>query len=250
MNRIHRLLLPLLLLLLALPLLLAAPFAAPADMQGVTPGVTPGLITPTVFVPTPTFAVPVYVITPATGCAAPLSLTIGMNIVVRGGINIRYEPSMSAALLNYFPQPTVVTVIDGPRCANGYNWWRISGYGQPGWVIEGRPGRYFIEPFGLPTVTPTPSLTPSGCVYPLSFQIGSHGAVRYRDNVPRRLRTEPNTNAPVIVELLDGIAFEIIGGPVCAETYNWWQVRILTTGITGWIAEGRPGRYFVEVISH
>lgn len=246
MIRIHRF--TLLFLLFAAALVwLALPFGAPADMQGViTPGVTPG--TPTLAV-TPSPTVPLLLITPATGCAAPLPLTPGMSIAVRGGVNVRYEPSMSAALINYFPQPTIVTLIDGPRCANGYNWWRFSGYGQPGWVIEGRPGRYLIEAYGLPTQTPTPSLTPSSCLYPLSFQIGSRGAVTYRDGVPRRLRTAPTANAPLVVELLDGIAFEVIGGPVCAESYNWWQVRILTTGITGWIAEGRPGRYFVEVIT-
>jgi hypothetical protein len=26
-------------------------------------------------------------------------------------------------------------------------------------------------------------------------------------------------------------------------------VRILTTGITGWIAEGRPGNYWFEIIA-
>lgn len=236
----------LLLFLLAAVTLLAfaLPFAAPVQTQGLTPGVTPSPF----LTPTPT--IPLLLVTPATGCAAPLPLTIGMQIAVRGGLNVRYEPSVSGVWLSYFDQPTIVTVIDGPRCANGYNWWKISVRGrQPGWIIEGRPGRYFIEAYGLPTLTPTPSLTPSDCVYPLSFQIGSHGAVSYRDGVPRRLRTAPSASAPLIVELLDGIAFEIIGGPVCAESYNWWNIRILTTGITGWLAEGRPGNYFVEVIS-
>jgi len=248
MIRSYRLVLLCLLVVVAIPLLFASPFAMPADTQGITPGVTPGITTPGVlFTPSPTL--PVFVITPATGCAAPLNLVIGMEVVVRGGINIRYEPSMSGVLIGYFSEPDIVNIIDGPRCTNGYNWWRISGHGQPGWIIEGRPGRYWIEPFGLPTQTLTPSLTPTGCVYPLSFQIGSHGAVTYRDGVPRRLRTAPSANAPLVVELLDGIAFEILGDSVCAESYNWWNVRILTTGITGWIAEGRPGRYFVEVIS-
>jgi hypothetical protein len=242
MIRNHRLLLLFLLLVAAIPL--AIPFAAPAAMQGVTPGLspTPGF--------TPTATIPLLLVTPASGCAQPLPLTIGMSIAVRGGLNVRYEPSVSAVWLDYFDQPMVVTLIDGPRCANGYNWWRIAGHGsQPGWIIEGRPGRYFIEAYGLPTQMPTPSLTPSDCVYPLSFQIGSHGAVTYRDGVPRRLRTAPSANAPLITELLDGIAFEIIGGPVCVDAYNWWNVHILTTGITGWIAEGRPGNYFVEVIA-
>lgn len=246
MHRSHRLVLFALLLMAAIPLLFAAPFAVPADTQGVTPGISATPFTPAF---TPTATVPLLLITPSTGCSAPLPLSPGMQIAIRGGLNVRYEPSMSGVLINYIPEPIIATLIDGPRCANGYNWWKISGYGQPGWIIEGRPGRYLIEAYGLPTLTPTASVTPSGCVVPLSFQIGSHGAVSYRDNVPRRLRSAPTTNAPVVLELLDGVAFEVLAGPVCAELYNWWNVRILTTGITGWIAEGRPGRYNVEVIS-
>lgn len=246
MRRSYRLLLLVLLLVAAIPLVFAAPFAAPADTQGITPGISPTAFTPAF---TPTATVPLLLVTPATGCSAPLPLTIGMQIAVRGGLNVRYEPSVSGVLINYIAEPIIVTVSDGPRCANGYNWWRISGFGQPGWIIEGRPGRYLIEAYGLPTLTPTPSVTPSGCIVPLSFQIGSHGAVSYHDNVPRRLRAAPSTGAPILLELLDGVAFEILAGPVCAELYNWWNVHILTTGISGWIAEGRPGHYNVEVIA-
>ena len=70
----------------------------------------------------------------------------------------------------------------------------------------------------------------------------------YNDGVPRRLRAR-RALRPVIAELIDGIAFDVINDEsVCADGYNWWQVRILTTGLTGWLAEGRPGSYWFEVL--
>jgi hypothetical protein len=306
--------------------------AAPrTTAQGV---ITPGVTTLTPFV-TPTVTqtpLPVLLITPATGCAAPLNLTIGTDILLRGGVNVRSEASMSAALVNYYDQQVRLRLTGGPVCANGYNWWRVAGVGHPGWVIEGRPGRYFITPYSDPalvcfdpislapgtrvrllnglrlhetaslearvlTVIPFQTtvdviggavcadglnwwqvripfdgttidgwitegypgdywlepLNPAGtavplrCVVPLSMNVGSRAAVRYFDGVPRRLRSAPNTGAPIVAELLDGIALEVLAAPpTCSEGYNWWNVRVVTTNLTGWIAEGRPGGYNIE----
>jgi hypothetical protein len=319
--------LPVLLLLLLIALLAVG--MSPTAAQTVTPGVTPG-------VPTATPGLPVLVVTPATGCAAPLQLTIGGQVLLRGGVNVRSQPNLSGALVNYYDHQVRLRLIDGPVCTNGYNWWRVAGIGEPGWVVEGTPGRYFMEPFidpnavncfpPLDTVTVggriltitgsrirlTPGIrsfvltavlngaileviggpncldglnwwrvrapfgnTPvlvSGWIaegYPGEYYIeglppripqipchtalrlsaGSRGAVTYDDGVPRRLRSAPNVRAPIIANLLDGIAFDVIeDGAVCANGYNWWHVRILTTGLTGWLAEGIPGDYWFEVM--
>ncbi|MEP7291770.1 MAG: SH3 domain-containing protein [Chloroflexota bacterium] len=328
-------LLLLLTLFLFAGLLIGSPTAAQTDPQ-----VTPGLqITPApTFTPAPT-QVPIYVVTPSTGCAAPLPLLIGGDVLLRGGVNIRSEPSLSAALVNYYPTQVRLRLIDGPRCVNGYNWWRIAGVGEPGWVVEGRPGRYFLEQFvdpetthcfapletvqvggALRTVTgsrvrETPDndgfvltvvlndvqlavtdgprcfgglnwwkvrapvgnstvfvegwiaegypgayfvegLSASGqsvaaarCLTALRLHAGSRAAVSYDDGVLRHLRAAPGASAPVIADLLDGIAFDVTDdNSICADGYNWWQVRIVATGLTGWLAEGVPGNYWFEVL--
>lgn len=323
-----------LLTLLLLVLLLVAPALAQTTTGTATvvPTVTP------IITATPTY--PVLLVTPATGCTAPLPLQIAGFATVRGGVNVRAIPSVSGALLNYFDEEKLVQVIDGPVCANGYNWWRVAGVGEPGWVIEGRPGRYLMQ--GIPdpniiscfpsqtgirvngsvvaitgsrvreamTVTsrvitvaqpgtvmtvlegpncddgmvwwrvrtrfevtdtfiegwvgegypgeywiapvdaPNSTATSIPCARPLSWRQGTRAAVSYGDGVPRRLRAQPTTSGALVEELLDGVAFEVIDGtPVCANGYNWWNVRILTTGITGWIAEGTPAGYWVELIA-
>jgi len=286
---------------------------------------------------TPTATLPLLLVTPATGCAAPLALTVGSQIIVDGGLNVRYTPSVSGVLLNYFADEKLVRLIDGPVCANGYNWWRVAGIGEPGWIIEGTPGRYFIQtyidpdtvncfppragiavggqvravtgsrvrdaadlgafvitvaqPGSLLTILEGPrcfdgliwwrvrtnfavtsavvegwigegypgeywiepvtaaGATPLPCARPLGWSVGTRGAAVARDGVPRRLRAAPDANAALLLELIDGVAFEVLAAPpTCAGGYNWWSVRILTTGITGWIAEGTPGRYNVETV--
>ena len=323
--RIYSLLL--LILLLFAVLLVGVPTVA--QVSNITPAPT--------FTPPPTSP---SLITPSTGCAAPLPLTLGGEVLLLGGINVRSEPSLSAALVNYYSNQVRLRLVDGPRCASGYNWWKVAGVGHPGWVVEGRPGRYFLQQYADPDTTncfapletiqvggllrtvtgsrvrQTPEddsfvltvvlnnvqlavldgprcfeglnwwkvrapvadsntfvdgwiaegfpgeyyvegLTFSGqaaapalpCLTALRLSAGSRAAVTYEDGIPRRLRAAPSASAPVVAELLDGIAFDVTdGNSICADGYNWWQVRILTTGLTGWLAEGRPGNYWFEVL--
>ncbi|MBK8022387.1 MAG: SH3 domain-containing protein [Chloroflexi bacterium] len=314
-------------------LIVAPGLAQPLAQATATP--IPDVATPT---PLPSATLPILAVTPATGCTEPLQLRIGALVVVIGGVNVRATPSVSGVLLNYFDENKLVRLIDGPVCANGYNWWRVAGVGEPGWVIEGRPGRYLIQTYVDPeavscfpardgiavggqiravtgsrvraeadpgalvitvaqpgtfmTVLEGPrcidglnwwrvrtnfevsdtliegwvgegypgeywiesALAATGiplvCARPLGWSVGTRAAVSYRDGVPRRLRATPGVGGALVLELLDGVAFEVIDGTaVCRDGYNWWNVRILTTNITGWIAEGTPGRYWVELIA-
>jgi len=325
--RIYSLLL--LLLVLFAALLVGVPTPTAAQIANITPAPT--------FTPPPTSP---SLIDPATGCAAPLPLAMGSEVLLLGGVNVRSEPSLSAALVNYYSNQVRLRLVDGPRCASGYNWWKVAGVGHPGWVVEGRPGRYFLQAYANPDTTncfaPLDSIQVGGmlrtitgsrvrqtpedsalvltvvlnnvqltvldgprcfeglnwwkvnapvgnsstfvegwiaegypgeyyveglnasgqaaaetlpCLTALRLQTGSRVAVSYDDGVPRRLRAAPGTSAPVVAELLDGIAFDVTSGEsVCADGFNWWQVRILTTGLTGWLAEGRPGNYWFEVL--
>jgi hypothetical protein len=319
-----------LLLLLIAGLVVGLPIAAQTAVPG-TP--TPQVIIVATAIPGPT-PVP----TQANGCYVPLSLAIGGDVFLRGGVNVRHLPSLSGAIVNYYPDPVILTVDEGPVCADGYNWWHVSGSGEPGWVAEGKAGRYFLQtaldprttncaapqdaitvggqvravtvsrvrqlpdnnatvitvilpgmqivvldgprcfnglnwwrvrvPFGNTTALVdgwiaegypeqyfVQGLSASGeaasCLSALRLHNGTRAAVTYRDGVPRRLRTEPSTSATVIAELIDGIAFDVINDDsVCADGYNWWQVRVVGTGLTGWLAEGAPGNYWFEVFSN
>jgi hypothetical protein len=297
------------------PLPSLTPIIVPTAIPTLPPGFTPPAPTPT-------------------GCAQPLPLSPNALVSLIPGVTVRSAPSVSAAFVNYYTQLTVLRVGDGPVCADGYNWWFVSGSGDPGWVIEGRPGRYFltqlIEPgqncpipqaltlggsavnsrdlalredpaTGALALTVIPARTlltvvggpacgqdmnwwqvtapfgPDGqtvtgwvtegmegelfvAAYPpptpeffcrraLRLNLGTTAAVTYDDRVPRFLRSEPGVNAPIVQRLIGGVAFEITGAPVCVDSFNWFPVRILTTTITGWLAEGQPGDYWFNIIT-
>lgn len=295
-----------------------------------TPGftTTPGTPTPTVF----TTFTPFPSATPLT-CSAPLNFQVGQYVLLDPGVFVRSQPTLSGPQVNYYTEEKLLRITNGPVCADGFNWWRVAGVGEPGWVAEGTPARYYLalarQPIDpeficaaplpiLPGETITlltglrvretpeaqgrvltvipfdsalevldgpvcanrvnwwqvrapvgsasvegwvaegypeeyfiqssrpPTAVPLRCGRPLTLPPGSRAAVTYRDTIPRTLRSAPSASSTPVTTLLAGIALEIISGPVCAEGYNWYEVSVLTTSLRGWIAEGRPGNYWLE----
>lgn len=317
----HLVLLPLICFCLMLSL-----FVLTASAQTPTPiPTTPTPLTTFFVAPSPT----------PQACATPQPFTAGQRVVLTPGVNLRHLPSLSGAVTNYYTMEVLLNVVDGPVCANGYNWWRVQGVGEPGWVIEGRPGRYFLNfayeapetvcypSLGLPlgedallltgvliregasqdalvlsniltdervTVLSGPicaeninwwqvrfrqdantTLTgyiaegypgeywiqstiatpaPVYCPRALRLRVGDRVGITYDDAIRRRLRAEPTVNGAIVAQLVGGVALEIVdGNAICADGYNWWYVHVLTTDIYGWVAEGLPGNYWVDIIS-
>jgi hypothetical protein len=62
--------------------------------------------------------------------------------------NVRNAPGTQRAILASLPEGTTFTVIDGPVCEGNYSWWQLQFTdGLIGWVAEGDPGGYFLEPW-------------------------------------------------------------------------------------------------------
>jgi hypothetical protein len=177
-------------------------------------------------------------------CSQPLPIVPGETITLLTGLRVRETPEAQGRVLTVMPFESQLEVLDGPVCANRVNWWQvrapIGSASVDGWVSEGYPEEYFIQ-----SNTP-PTAVPLRCGRPLTLPPGSRAAVTYRDAIPRTLRSAPSASSTPVTSLLAGIALEIISGPVCAEGYNWYEVNVLTTSLRGWIAEGRPGNYWLE----
>ncbi len=72
-------------------------------------------------------------------------------------LNIRPEPTTQIARIGLALPLTTFDVIDGPRCADEFVWWR--GHfadDMTGWVAEGDPagGTYWLEPRGIAVTMP------------------------------------------------------------------------------------------------
>jgi hypothetical protein len=108
-----------------------------------------------------------------------------------------------------------------------------------------------IQPTALVTAAPTLAPT-TGCpadfsgYLPPRLGVGGQGQVP-PGNTPNRLRQSPSTSAEQIGVLNAGEVFTVVGGPVCADGFVWWQVT--SQGQTGWTAEGAlPNDYFVDPV--
>lgn len=108
-------------------------------------------------------------------------------------------------------------------------------------------------PWPSATFTPTPALqatwSPCAGTYPSRLHVGMTAMVSYNPPLANRVRSEPNTTTDNIVGLLQpGEKMEILEGPVCSQGWIWWRVRSLSTGLTGWTAEGDASSYWLEPV--
>lgn len=179
-------------------------------------------------------------------CLTPLSLQEGDTIYIRAGVIVRNRPSRSGAMawntiydsqnaqgeLIRTPVAVPATIVEGPVCAEGLNWWRVTGTGNPGWVAEGRPdfdGGYLIY-------APARALVDAPCPLPRDLRVGQNADLSY--NV--RIRENPSLSARTRTIAPAGSTVQIIGGAQCVEGFIWWGVRATVANFTyeGWMAQG------------
>lgn len=178
-------------------------------------------------------------------CQPPARLNIGQRALTLVDLKVHDAASPSGLVLTVVPTGSWIDILEGPLCSEGFNYWRVQAVVlnvlYTGWVADGGQD-------GTPWLQDEFFLATPVCAPALSLSVGSRVYVRYpAGGDPKNLRAAPSTDATLIASLLDGIGMEIIGGPACAyDGYNWWQVRILSRpDVTGWIAEGGPGNYWI-----
>jgi hypothetical protein len=91
----------------------------------------------------------------ATCPPTPPRLTVGDSGRVMGGItvNVRQQPRLGDNHAGRMPPYSLFTVLEGPVCADGYRWWRVSNHhaadSVSGWAAEGSAdGETWLEPRG------------------------------------------------------------------------------------------------------
>jgi hypothetical protein len=108
---------------------------------------TPTAILPATATPTPSMTNP-------TGCpgALPSRLQVGQS----GSVSleppvanrVRSQPDRESEVLGQMMPGEKFTVLDGPRCADGWAWWRVRSRVQEleGWTAEGNAEQYWLIP--------------------------------------------------------------------------------------------------------
>ncbi len=95
--------------------------------------------------------------TVAQGCSGvlPPRLAQGMTALRLPGAasNLRQSPSVSGFRVGTIPGGERAAVLDGPVCADNFNWWLVR-YGEvAGWTPEGNSDEYWLIPLAPPAVT-------------------------------------------------------------------------------------------------
>ena len=168
---------------------------------------------------------------------------------------MRDQPSTSGAQVGQIPGGSTFDVLDGPFCAEGYNWWQVDYDGTVGYTVEGGGGDYFVEPVAAAAQEPQTDSSPTpaaasdeacpASVAPAPRLVsGTFGVVSA--DTPIRMRAEPSTSAAQVSTINPAYEFIVLDGPVCADGYNWWHVE--DEGTEGWIAEGAE-HYFVAPVA-
>lgn len=67
-------------------------------------------------------------------------------------VNLRSGAGLDYAIIRELREGETGTVVDGPRQADGYTWWKVSwDEGNTGWAADGDAQRIWIAPLPIPT---------------------------------------------------------------------------------------------------
>ncbi len=62
-------------------------------------------------------------------------------------LNVRSGPGTGFNILGILVTSEVFTVLDGPRCNGEYAWYLVISEELQGWIAEGDPNLYYVEPY-------------------------------------------------------------------------------------------------------
>jgi len=82
---------------------------------------------------------------------------------------------------------------------------------------------------------------------PSRLEVGELAVVE-GTNLKLRLRGEPGLVGTLAGEIEPGDVVEVINGPACSDNLVWWEIQSLSSGASGWTAEGNAyGSWLVKV---
>ena len=163
---------------------------------------------------------------PGTGtiaCDIPVPFTIGDFVTVQAGIpnNLRANPTTGAAFIASLFPGDLVSVADGPVCADGFRWWEIAGEGGfSGWTVEAASDASEAWLLHLPQ---SPLL--NDCPLQPRMSPGMTGFVL--PGIPNVLRDGPDvTGTNVIGQIPANGQFTVMGNSLCGiDGRRWYPVE-------------------------
>ncbi|MDQ3008989.1 MAG: SH3 domain-containing protein [bacterium] len=193
-----------------------------------------------------------------TSCGYQVGLSVGGSGQVTPGApnRMRSNPNLGSNQVGSIPGGAEFAVVGGPTCADGYQWWQVDYNGIRGWTAAGGNGQLWVQTVSgssgssgsnsnsSSNTVSQPASNNSSCGVRVSLSVG--GRARVTPGDPNRMRSQASTGSNQVGSIPGGGAFEVIGGPTCADGYQWWQVNY--NGTRGWTAAGGNGQPWVQAV--
>ena len=176
------------------------------------------------FVQTPTVPLPVNTTTLPTGPSTKFS--IGNRVQATADIIVRSVAGNASLFLGSLLSGSQGSVIGGPVFVDGNWWWQVRfDSGITGWTVE--------PTLILATAPPAPPPAPPASGLSTKFKSGELVGATSNLNV----RTTPSLTGTFLALIPPNTTKgNIVGGPVYADGYWWWQTAWQSL-ITGWSVE-------------
>lgn len=199
------------------------------------------------------------------GEGAPPTITGASATVTAYALNVRTAPdTVNGQVITRIRRDETYRIVGRN---NTSTWWQLDVSGVYGWVsgryvtvrnTESVPVTYYeniptptATYWWVPTATPywwVPTPTPYyGSVQCPGFMVsrlleGGWGQVT--PGPPNTLRSQPTLYASALGQIPGNGIFQVIRGPVCADSMAWWLVYY--NGLTGWTSEGQGSTYWLQ----
>jgi hypothetical protein len=162
-------------------------------------------------------------------------------------LNIRSAPSAATGQILLKVNRGETYAIVGRNSSR--TWWQLNVNGTYGWASGTYLNVYDTANVPItwnttPTATPTSYYGGNQCpgFLPSRLYVGGRGRVTPGD--PNNMRLQPSMSSAWVGQIPAYGVFDVLGGPVCANSAAWWQVRY--NGVIGWTMEGQYYSYWLE----
>lgn len=191
---------------------------------------------------------------PSCGNAPPPRMVVGQRGRVTPGLsnNIRNGPSPDYGRIGSIQAGREFTVLDGPRCGDGYQWWQVNYNGVIGWTAEGERGDYWLEPIAaappanaLGSTSATTTVISTSCpgAQETLFRSGDTAVVDFGGRDALRILTRIDGGAQqTIAQAYNDNTLRLLDGPACGRWNGQpaWYWYVDFQGYRGWTAESSP----------
>ncbi|MBZ0288691.1 MAG: tetratricopeptide repeat protein [Anaerolineae bacterium] len=131
-------------------------------------------------------------------------------------LNLRSGPGLTFDILDKLSRDTVVTLIEGPRRADGLAWWRVqTADGLEGWAVERVDNEQTLQ---------------------LALVVGGKAVVTSTEGDTLRVRGGAGRSFEVIAQLEPGTIVTLLEGPQIVDDLSWWKIQT-EDGLEGWAVE-------------